>query len=137
MVIGSAAAALAGCGGSGSGRSTSEPVGVGLLIVEQVQDGGPYYIEGARSYVRADRQGVHGDVVELSRGTKPAARLQLDPDVYKLESWQRPCDGNCTALDPPTDRCSGGFSVIAGEQVRVTIILEPGKGCRIVVSPDS
>ena len=33
-------------------------------------------------------------------------KRRLSPGRYRVISYQRPCDGNCGLLDPPTDRCA-------------------------------
>ena len=40
---------------------------------------------------------------------QPFAAVALAPGRYRLQSWQRDCDGNCGRLGPPTDRCSRWF----------------------------
>jgi hypothetical protein len=125
VLIGAVLLGAAACGGSE--QAGDKPSG--LLVVKQTQAGGPYYIEGSKSYVRAE---PGGDDVELSSSSTPAASLKLAPGNYTLKSWQRPCDGNCGVLDEPTDRCSGPVTITAGGETRVTIKLRPGKGCEIV-----
>ncbi len=129
-LIGVLALGVAGCGGSeGPGDQST-----GLVIVEQVQTGGPYYIEGAKSYVSAEPEGGgDGREVELSTGRTATGSLRLDAGRYTFKSWQRPCEGNCGYLDPPTDQCSAPVEVASGGETHVTIKLRPGKGCEIVL----
>ena len=66
------------------------------------------------------------------KGTKtPETTLRLDPGAYRLVSFQRPCDGNCGIVDPPTDRCSGDIDAKADARVEATVRLSPGDGCTI------
>jgi D-alanyl-D-alanine dipeptidase len=101
----------------------------GVLRVRQVSEG--LYIEGAVSYLQLRR---HGRVV-LRRSYRPgrrvALRRRLRAGRYRLRSWQRPCDGNCGTLDPPTDACSRRMFVPAGGSVRAVVRLRPGRGCSI------
>jgi hypothetical protein len=123
--------ALAGCGGSEAPASDS----TGLLLLEQSFVGQSLYVEGAKSYVSA-RPASGGDAkeVELSYDDRTATgSLRLEPGRYTVKSWQRPCDGNCGYLDPPTDSCSAPVEVASGADTHVTIRIEPGKGCEIVV----
>lgn len=80
---------------------------------------------GARATRSFHGHGVGVDVVALdeavARGT------------YRVESWQRPCDGNCEHLDAPTDRCSATVAVEAAQHRRVAITFSPGSRCTIVV----
>ena len=59
--------------------------------------------------------------------------LRLDPGSYRLVSSQRPCDGSCDSLDPPTDECSREVVVTAGRSVAVTITVGPGESCSVEV----
>ncbi len=127
VLIGALVLGGAACGGSETGGDKP----TGLLVVKQVQTGGPYYIEGSKSYVRAE---PGGHDVELSSSRTPTASLKLAPGDYTLQSWQRPCDGNCGALDPPTDRCAGPVTVTSGSETHVTINLRAGEACEIVAS---
>jgi len=123
--------AVAGCGGSEAPSSDS----TGQLLVQQSFVGQSLYIEGAKSYVSAEpASGGDAKEVELSYDDRAATgSLRLEPGRYTLKSWQRPCDGNCGYLDPPTDKCSGPVEVASGADTHVTIKVEPGKGCDIVV----
>lgn len=118
------------CGGSEETADTP----TGLLVVKQVSVGDGLYIEGSKSYVSAEPEdGGDATEVELSTDAKPTASLKLEPGSYTLKSWQRPCDGNCGYLDPPTDRCSGPVAIAEGTETHVTVKLRPGKGCEIVL----
>lgn len=115
-----------GCGGKA-------PVsgGSARLHVEQlVADGSPLPIEGAYHYVRL--AGDSGSVERrLSDERTPKATLALPAGHYRLESWQRTCDGNCGTLDPPSDRCSGEFDLDPEQRLGATITVTYGSGCRI------
>ena len=98
------------------------------------------YFEGSYSYVRVEdldgeklieeRLPLEGEKVGelrfLSRTT-----LRIDPGSYRLESFQRPCDGNCDSLDPPTDMCSSEIAVARDRAVQVAITVRPGEGCTV------
>jgi zinc D-Ala-D-Ala dipeptidase len=46
-------------------------------------------------------------------------------------SYQRPCDGNCGLLDPPTDRCARPIRILSGGLTEVAVRVRPGRGCRM------
>jgi D-alanyl-D-alanine dipeptidase len=106
----------------------------GTLQVEQRFDlsGGPY-IEGSVSYLRV-RKGRRV-IVERSNQGGLRVRLSPRPGLYRAVSFQRPCSGNCSVLDPPTDRCSRRVRVFAGETTHVAVVTRPGHGCRIRARP--
>jgi hypothetical protein len=93
--------------------------------------GGPY-IEGSVSYVRV-RNGRRV-VFRRSRAGTIEARIHPRAGLYRVVTFQRPCDGNCSVLDPPGDRCSERVRVYAGETSRVGAVTRPGKGCRMRVA---
>ena len=89
------------------------------------------YVEGSISYVRV--RGVRGKLVVAKRVNRPRFRMQrrLAPGRYKVISYQRPCDGNCGTLDPPTDRCARHVHVLAGGLTEVAVRVRPGRRCRM------
>ncbi|MGH2847848.1 MAG: serine hydrolase, partial [Thermoleophilaceae bacterium] len=103
----------------------------GTLRVEHRLSGLPY-VEGSVTYLRV---GQAGRVV--ARRSRAAVRLtlkrRLAPGRYRAGSLQRPCAGNCSMLDPPTDRCSRRVRVFAGETTVVRAVTRPGRGCRMRV----
>jgi hypothetical protein len=118
----------AGCGGSQPAPRSASPA---TVSVRQEYEGGSLYMEGSYSYVRVEQNGRSVTQVRLSNERVPRATISLDPGTYRLISFQRPCDGNCSRLDPPTDRCSRELEAKAGERVEATVQLRPGDGCTI------
>ena len=110
--------------------------------VRQIYDISPGpYEEGSYSYVRVE--GLDGDELIEKRFTQEARKigklrflstmtLRLDPGSYRLVSFQRPCDGNCEVLDPPTDQCSREIVVVRGP-VEATITVRPSEGCSVAI----
>jgi hypothetical protein len=92
---------------------------------------GPY-IEGSISYLRVRRG--RRVVYRRSRAGAISARLNPRAGLYRVISYQRPCAGNCSMLDPPTDRCSRRVRVYAGETSKVRAVTRPGRGCRMRVT---
>ena len=118
----------AGCGNSEPPSRSAHPA---TLHLRQQWVSGGLYVEGSYSYVRVERDGTSVQEVRLSGERIPRATIHLDPGTYRLVSFQRPCDGNCSRLDPPTDRCSHEIEAAAGGRVEATVRLTPGKGCTI------
>ena len=72
-------------------------------------------------------------VLAGERGRSPLFSEMVEPGEYRLESHQRPCDGNCSLLDPPVDGCEVPVRV-DGAPVRATIVLAQAGGCEIRVA---
>lgn len=87
------------------------------------------YTEGAVSYVRV--LSTRGRVVVARRVRRPRFRMkrELVPGHYRVISYQRPCDGNCQRLDPPTDRCARAIEILSRGLTEVRIRVRPGHGC--------
>ncbi len=120
--------ALAGCGSAPRSQASAHAA---TVHVEQHWAGGGLYVEGSFSYVRLERAGETVEQVRLSNARIPRATLRLDPGSYRLVSFQRPCDGNCSRLDPPIDQCSHELEIQADTDVSVSVALSPGHGCTI------
>jgi D-alanyl-D-alanine dipeptidase len=104
----------------------------GMLSVQQRFDlSGGVYPEGSISYLRVRKRGRV--VFERSAMGEARFRRRFRAGLYRVVSFQRPCDGNCGVLDPPTDRCSRRVRVFAGQRTRVRVVTRPGRGCRIRV----
>jgi hypothetical protein len=118
--------AVVGCGGHGAHLTGPAR----LHVAENVADGSPFPIEGAYHYVR-----VAGDSGSLQRRLSleltPQATLRLPAGRYRLESWQRTCDGNCGYLDQASDRCESGFELKPGQRLEATITVRYRSGCQI------
>jgi Beta-lactamase enzyme family len=94
------------------------------------------YEQGSISYlrVRSGRRVVY----RRSQSGAIDARLRPRAGLYRVISYQRPCAGDCSALDPPVDRCSERVRVYAGESSSVGTVTRPGEGCRMrVVQPEA
>ena len=140
VVVALASLAVAACGGTETGGPAETQQEAASVRVRQLYDiSRGVYVEGAYSYVRVDD--LDGDTVVERKLDDPTRRddrtfvstttLTLDPGTYRLVSYQRPCEGNCGYLDPPTDRCAREIVVEAGTPLAVTISLQPGEGCSI------
>jgi hypothetical protein len=117
-------ALLAGCGGYQAGEDA-----VVVRIQEEYDQSGGLYFEGSYSYVRVER--LDGEKLLQDRlDDRLTARLRLDPGTYRFASFQRPCEGNCGSLDPPTDECERVIRVERAMDVQ--ILAGAGVPCRLV-----
>jgi hypothetical protein len=87
------------------------------------------YVEGAVSYVRV--RSTRGRLVVARRVHKPRFRMKrrLAPGRYRVISYQRPCDGNCGRLDPPSDRCARPVRILSRGLTEVGVRVRPGRRC--------
>ena len=119
------AVAPAGAGPSSAKHGT-------LTLSHRIDSSDGIYIEGSVSYLRLRHD---GRVVARRSGSGPIhTRLRPHDGLYRAVSFQRPCDGNCSVLDPPTDRCSKRVRVYAGEVSGVRVVTRPGSGCTMRVA---
>ena len=86
-----------------------------------------FYIEGSIWHLRV--VGSAGDAVLDSDLKDDHVSLQIAPGRYRLESYERQCDGNCGILSPPSDDCTSSVTAQARATVTVRVTLTPGKGC--------
>lgn len=120
---------------AGSAASTGA-VSSRLRVKQVIAKGTPLPVEGSIPYVRVVRSdGSRVARRRLAGAVTASATLSIRPGRYRLLSWQRYCDGNCGYLDPPTDRCSRAFRINARQQLKATITVRYGSGCRIVFGP--
>jgi hypothetical protein len=92
---------------------------------------GPY-IEGSVSFLRVFD--VSGRLVLEQRAAgrvRWRVRTRLRAGHYRLRSFERPCDGNCSLLDPPRERCSRRIRIFAGGRTGVRARVRPHGGCRM------
>jgi hypothetical protein len=93
------------------------------------------YIEGQVSYLivrDADGHILAERAFSGVRPNRPAIDVRLAPGRYVVTSYQRPCDGNCGYLDPPTDRCRTTVTLAADDDVVLNVEFAPGQGCQFV-----
>ena len=129
--VGVAASAIVApaCGDKAAGPRPSQPA---TVHVRQEWAGGNLYIEGSYSYVRVEQGGKSVKQVRLSNERFPRATFRLEPGTYRLVSFQRPCNGNCSMLGPPTDRCSHEITAEPAAELGAVVRLSPGEGCEIL-----
>jgi hypothetical protein len=108
------------------------PAGSARLTIYQTQLGHIYYTEGSHSYLRITPAHGRSTTVGFIQSNRPAFSRPLAPGRYTITSWQRPCDGSCSFLDPPVDRCQATFEAPEATTTALVVKLRPGHGCRIV-----
>jgi hypothetical protein len=114
--------------------ASSGATSAGLHVRQVLASGSPLPVEGAIPYLRVSR--ADGSTVVRRRLTPTntpvwVALVPLAPGRYRLQSWQRDCDGNCSRLGAPTDRCARWFRIHRGRQLKATITVRYGSGCTI------
>lgn len=124
--------ALAACGRAATPVDRSgveEPTILRLTLIQD--DSGPVYIEGALHFVH-----ITGSGEDLQQQLDPTTtRIELPAGGdYHLESWARPCDGNCGSLDDPTDRCETDLTAPAGTTLDVEITVPAAEPCTIALT---
>jgi len=105
-----------------------------LVVFQRFNVGGGLWTEGSKSYLRVRGGQLDSQKVFFQPSKhRPVWSRLIAPGRYTLRSWQRPCDGNCGYLDPPTAICGKPVALTAGHTTTVTVIVNPGKdSCKIV-----
>jgi D-alanyl-D-alanine dipeptidase len=101
-----------------------------LELRESVDRSHGLYTEGSVSYVRVRSRAGKLVVARRVQGLRFRMQRRLRPGRYRVISYQRPCDGNCDRLDPPTDRCARRVRVLSGGLTELAVRVRPGHGCR-------
>lgn len=118
--------------GAGGSAPTSAPTDTARLRLTQEQTD-CCYMEGQVSFATIrDLWGrdVAHRAFEQMGDVFPVLDLELRPGRYRVETYQRPCSGNCGMLDAPTDRCSLSIDLKSGETWFLTTSFAPGRGCK-------
>ncbi len=129
VIVAAAGALVVAVAPAGADRPTQRGT---LTLSHRVDTSHGGYIEGSISYLHLRRG--HRVVLRRSRAGPIHVRLHPRAGLYRIVSFQRPCDGNCSVLDPPTDRCSERLHVYAGEPTSIRAVTRPGHGCTIRIA---
>jgi hypothetical protein len=121
---------LPACGSAEAEPSAPAP---STLSVTQAYEGGSLYIEGAVWFTRIERSdGSVAATARVAPGEAQTFSRTLEPGTYTLDTFQRPCEGSCSAaLDPPTDHCATDLELEPGRTLGVTVHVTPGSDCEI------
>ena len=132
LCIGLVAVSLS-CVGDDDEHTATSADAADLHVIQVWDESAGLYAEGARSYVAVETLDGHELLQSELQPTAAAheAAIHLDPGDYRLLSWQRPCDGSCDALDPPTDRCARQFALVPKTSLEAEIEVRAGEGCTI------
>ena len=70
------------------------------------------YTEGSQSYLTVAAATGVSDTVKyvVMNPEHPVFSKPLAPGRYTITSWQRPCDGNCSNLDPSTVDAASSYA---------------------------
>lgn len=132
LAAGLIAAGFATCATGGDVEGANVPQAT--LRLQRVFVGNRVYIEGALWGLRVRRPGsISFAALQAEVASDGPVSFTLSPGSYRLESYSRPCDGNCANLDPPTDRCSRRIVLRGGRQLRAVVRVSPGRPCGIVI----
>jgi hypothetical protein len=128
---------LAACSGQPSPEATVRPTTLSgpdpvAVHISQVTTSRARPVEGAVSYLRVDHVGG-ATVIDGRLPGSSKVTLRLPAGQYRLHSWQRTCDGNCSHLDQPTLECARAFSLHRGEPLVATIQVDWTSKCTIVL----
>jgi len=87
------------------------------------------FTEGSVSFVRV--RDASGEEVVRRRTARPRFRMlrRLRAGRYTVVSYQRPCEGNCSLLDPPTGRCARRIRILSKGLTEVGVVERPGRRC--------
>ena len=103
------------------------PTPASLTVTIALAHGGPVYIEGALRYLHVTGPDV--DTQKQLDPDRPVVITLPDGGSYRLESWARPCDGNCGYLDDPMTPCAAKVRVQSDQEV--TVRWRVGERCRV------
>jgi hypothetical protein len=120
---------LAACGETeGSPATRPAPAPASLVVVHSLDTSGPMYIEGAAWHLEV--VDASGDLV-FTKDLLDSERqvVELVPGRYEVRSAERPCEGNCSMLDPPDGDCALTVDV-PEEGLTVKIDAAAGRPCR-------
>jgi hypothetical protein len=87
-------------------------------------------IEGEYSYARIEAPGG-SEITDVRLPRDGRGTIHLSPGSYRLISYQRICNGNCSNLEPPSEQCSNPFTISGDRPLVARIHVTFGSGCTI------
>ena len=121
----------AACGSSaapGTDGTVSAPADGRLVVTEQGKE--PCcYVEGYIRFLRIESGS--GTVFDGRWEDGTAFTRTLPAGEYRVTRYLRPCDGNCTLLDPPSERCSIRIPVGGPGETHLRALPQALGSCRL------
>jgi hypothetical protein len=103
-----------------------------LIVREKFDPGKGIPIEGYVSNLVVRRAGSGAIALRESQAAPLRVTSVLSRGRYRLRTYIRTCDGNCSLLDSPSNSCSGALRIASERVVKVTIRRD-ATGCRVAV----
>ena len=104
----------------------------GRLLVGQRYVDGVVLTEGSVTKLRLTD--ARGGAITLHRpsGGKALAHSSLPAGHYTLQATLRPCDANCSHLDPPIRCTAAPLKIVARQTTTATVVVGRNARCRIM-----
>jgi hypothetical protein len=129
LVVGAVGLSLA-VGSSGGAAATTK--GPARLAVRATYTHVPRFVEGYVVRVRLRSDGILVHHREVMGPHHHLIRdVRLPRGSYHLKTALRPCDGNCSFLDPAWSRCDTRFHAHGGEAITIDVT-ERHPHCRMI-----
>jgi len=118
--------------------SQSTTVPESRLVVQYDQEG--FYAEGSFVHLELyryfrDLDVFPAQITVIDREAPTGGTVLLDatpaPGIYELRSYQRPCNGSCDVLEPPSDGCAVRLTLESGATATAVVTVRPGSSCAI------
>lgn len=136
LIVAVVAGGLFGDGGSDSPGPAGPPGETGRLVLTKSLVRGPIYVEGSVTAVLVEREADGEFVVDELRPVEtldvPLLDIELPAGRYIVRTAERPCNGDCSQLDPadpqtrvdPRTRCTVPVDIRPGATTTVRIALD-------------
>ena len=111
---------------------SSDVDGDAAVVVErQFPDGDPIWFEGSIGFVRLTPASGEVLVEDFDHPDSPGSlRVDLPAGELHVESFQRPCEGTCEELGPPTPSCEIDVELERRRTLEL-VVLVGEDGCEI------
>lgn len=104
----------------------------GRLVVGQRNVGGVVFTEGAVTELRLTDARGGAITLQGPSGGEALAHSSLPAGRYTLDAVLRPCDANCSHLDPPIRCTAAPLKIVARQTTTATVVVERNARCRIM-----
>jgi hypothetical protein len=129
----SLALTAAACGSSSPPATNGQPTGQasGRLVVSEQGKEPCCYVEGYIRFLRI--RSDSGTAFEGRWESDGRFERSLPPGSYVVTRYLRPCDGNCSLLDPPSERCSVRITITGASATQVRSLPMTLGTCRLAL----